>query len=86
MGSATPMPDECIRPNPSARIVAKRGWRRLLLCRHFGTLDLTAPLHEEGQRRRRDPYRRNGAVRARCLAWLLHRRTDSHIWRGDRRR
>ena len=48
---------------------------------YFGTLDLTAPLHEEGQRRRRDPYRRNGAVRARCLAWLLHRRTDSHIRR-----
>jgi hypothetical protein len=28
-------------------------------------------------------FRRNGAVRARCLAWLLRRRTDSHAWRGD---
>ena len=60
-----------------AELSAARSW--LPLRRHFGTLDLTAPLHEEGQRRRRDPYRRNGAVRARCLAWLLHRRTDSHI-------
>ena len=39
------------------------------------------------RRRHRDcRSRRNGAVRARCLAWLLHRRTDSHIWRADRRR
>ena len=60
-----------------AELSAARSW--LPLRRHFGTLDLTAPLHEEGQRRRRDPYRRNGAVRARCLAWLLHRRTDSHM-------
>jgi len=32
---------------------------------------------------RRNRFRRNGAVRARCLAWLLQRRTDSHTWRAE---
>jgi hypothetical protein len=46
----------------------------------------TAAASPKQPRRRRGAKGRNGAVRARCLAWLLHGRADSHAWRDDRRR
>jgi len=51
--------------------------------RLLGSLGETAAVCAEQPRDRRGPYRRNGAECARCRAWLVHRRTDSHAQQGD---
>jgi hypothetical protein len=48
------------------------------ISRPCGSLCETAVVRAEQPSHRRGPITRNGAVRARCLAWLVHRRTDSH--------
>jgi hypothetical protein len=70
------------RPPAATRSAANR----VLLRRREGSADHTAALSRERYPFVCGPVRRNGAVRARCLVWLLHRRTDSRTWRGGRRR
>jgi hypothetical protein len=73
--------------SPQARVRARRrdsprpSWERSLK-----SPELRAPERSRRSQDRRCRSRRDGAVRARCLAWLILCRTDSHTPRGDRRR